>query len=112
VSLLSELHGAAEHRLSRKVPPSSRSAWYRPEKEADVHELGPKGALIQYGGWFYLSGELLFAGERLTDGGPGLEYFFREAHRPQALPDLGEEVLALEFSTKLPWVLPGQPEWL
>lgn len=82
-----------------------------PNKEADVHGFGPVGSLVQYGGWFYLSGELIMAGERLTDGGPSLEYFFRASHRPKTLPELGEEVLALEFSTKLQWVLPEEPEW-
>jgi hypothetical protein len=81
------------------------------EKEGDVFELGPEGSLVLYNGWFYLAGELIEAGEHLTEGGPNLQYFFRASHRPKALADFGEEVLALEFSTKLPWVLSEQPEW-
>src|SRR5262247_1462627 len=76
-----------------------------PEKEGDLFEVGPEGSLVIYNGWFYLAGELIEAGERLTDGGPGLQYFFRASHRPKAFADFGEDVLALEFSAKLPWVI-------
>ena len=64
-----------------------------------------------YGGWFYLAGEIVEAGERLTLAAPPFEYFFRMSYRPIALADFGEEVLALEFSTKVPWVLAEPPEW-
>ena len=80
------------------------------DKEGDVHEDGPQGSLGQYGGWFYLAGELTETGERMTDAGPGFQYFFRTSHRPTALGDFDEEVLALEFSTKLPWVISEQPD--
>lgn len=56
-----------------------------------------------YNGWFYLAGELLEAGERMTDAGLGFQYFFRASHRPKAFADLVEDVLALEFSAKLAW---------
>jgi hypothetical protein len=80
-------------------------------KEGDVYEGGPKGSMVEYGGWFYLAGELIEAGERMTDAGPGFQYFFRRSHRPIALADFGEEVLALEFSARLPWVISDEPEW-
>ena len=80
-------------------------------KEGDVFEEGPSGVLVVYGGWFYLAGEIVEAGERLTESGAGLDYFFRASHRPIALADFGDEVLALEFSTKLPWVLSEEPDW-
>jgi hypothetical protein len=84
-----------------------------PEKEGDVYEGGREGSLVGYGGWFYLAGELIEAGERMTDASPGFQYFFRRSHRPKTLQgDFGEEVLALEFSTKLPWKISEQPEWL
>jgi len=61
-------------------------------------------------GWFYLAGELIEAGERMADAGPGFQYFFRLSHRP-SLADFGDEVLALEFSTRLPWAISDNPEW-
>ena len=82
------------------------------EKESHVYECGPKGSILEYGGWFYLAGELVEAGERMTDAGPGFQYLFRASHSPTALGDFGENVLALEFSTKLSWVMSEQPEWL
>jgi hypothetical protein len=81
------------------------------DKEGDVFELGPVGSGVLYNGWFYLAGELVRAGERMTDGGPGLQYFFRSSYRPKALADFGEEVLALEFSTTLLWVISEEPDW-
>ncbi len=83
-----------------------------PEKEGEVYEGTPEGSLMEYGGWFYLAGELIEPGERMTDAGPGFQYFFRASHRPTPPGDFGEEVLALEFSTKLPWVISDEPEWL
>jgi hypothetical protein len=83
-----------------------------PEKEGEVYEGGPEGSLVRYGGWFYLSGELIEEGKRMTDAGPNFQYFFRASHRPTVQGDFGEQVLALEFSTKLPWVISQQPEWL
>jgi hypothetical protein len=83
-----------------------------PEKEGDVYEGGPEGSLMEYGGWFYLAGELIEAGERMADAGPDFQYFFRPSHRPSPLADFGDGVLALEFSTRLPWVISDEPEWL
>ncbi len=42
-----------------------------PSKEGEVYECGPAGDLYLYGGWFYFSGNVLEAGERLSkaDGG-------------------------------------------
>ena len=77
-----------------------------PQKEGEVYEGSPECSLMEYGGWFYLTGELVEAGERMTDAGSGFEYFFRESHSPTNL-EFGESVLALEFSIKLPWVPVG-----
>lgn len=78
-----------------------------PEKEVDVHQEFPEGPLWQYGGWFYLTGELLEAGERLTDCGSGFQYFFRGAG---PMSDFGD-ALVLEFYARLPWVIGEPPEW-
>jgi hypothetical protein len=41
--------------------------------------------------------------------GSGFQYFFADArHPPKPVVDFGEKVLAVEFLTKLPWVI---PEW-
>jgi hypothetical protein len=82
-----------------------------PEKEGEVYEGIIEGSLVGYGGWFYLAGELVEAGERMTDAGVGFQYFFRRSHKPTMLADFGDEVLALEFSTRLPWVISEEPEW-
>jgi hypothetical protein len=82
-----------------------------PEKEGDVFEEGQESLLARYGGWFYLAGELIEAGERMADAGPGFQFFFRASHKPTLQGDFGDEVLALEFSTKLPWVISEQPDW-
>jgi hypothetical protein len=40
-----------------------------PKKEGDVFEESPYSSLVRYGGWFYLTGELIEAGERMADAG-------------------------------------------
>jgi hypothetical protein len=82
-----------------------------PEKESEVYEGSPEGSLVGYAGWFFLAGELIEPGERMTDAAPGFQYFFAR-RRPTPQGDFGQEVLALEFSTKLPWVISEKPEWL
>ena len=83
-----------------------------PEKEGDIHEFGPPGSLMEYGGWFYVAGKLIEAGERMTDAASGFQYFFRRSHMPTALADFGNEVLALEFLTRLRWVISDEPKQL
>jgi len=84
-----------------------------PQKESDVYQCGPEGPLTMYAGWFYLAGELIEPGERMTNAGPGFQYFFARrgfaTRTPTPETDFGEDVLAVEFSTKLPWVISEQP---
>ena len=81
-----------------------------PEKEGEVYECGPEGPLRVYGGWFYFVGELIQAGERMTDTTSGFQYFFTDAKRlPRPVVDFGKNILAVEFITKLPWVISEQP---
>jgi hypothetical protein len=81
-----------------------------PVKEGEVYECGPDGPLRVYGGWFYFVGEFIEAGERMTDAASDFQYFFADAKRlPKPEVDFGENVLAVEFITKLPWVIPEQP---
>ena len=81
-----------------------------PEKEGEAYECGPDGALRIYGGWFYFVGEFVHAGERLTtDSASGFQYWFADAKNlPKPPVDFGSKVLAVEFVTKLPWVI-SQP---
>jgi hypothetical protein len=81
------------------------------EKEGEVYECGPEGSMRVYGGWFYLVGELIEAGERMTDSGSGFQYYFVDTkHLPKPSANFGQSVLAIEFSTKLPWVISDQPQ--
>jgi len=79
------------------------------EKEGEAYECGPEGTLKVYGGWFYFAGEIVQLGEQLTRDASGFQYWFadgRNLPKPQA--DFGKKVLALEFVTKLPWVIETQ----
>jgi len=72
-----------------------------PEKEGEVYECGPDGQLRAYGGWFFFVGELIEAGERMTDATPGFQYFFTDAKRlPSPQVDFGKNVLAVEFTRR------------
>jgi hypothetical protein len=63
-----------------------------------------------YGGWLYFAGELVRSGERMSDTGSGFQYWFADAKNlPKPEADFGPSVLAVEFWTRLPWVIPDQP---
>jgi hypothetical protein len=81
------------------------------DKEGEVYECGSDGSLWQYGGWFYLSGQLIQPGERMTDAGSGFQFYFADAKRlPKPAGDFGENVLAVEFSgAKVRWVIAECP---
>lgn len=82
------------------------------EKEADAHEWVGKGPQRKCGGWFYLSGELIEPGERLTVVAPSLQYFFRRTRIYGPLgAAFGSEVLALEFVAEMAWILTEEPEY-
>ncbi|HLY98969.1 MAG TPA: hypothetical protein VKT33_07880 [Candidatus Angelobacter sp.] len=80
-------------------------------KEGEVYECVADGSFRIYGGWFYFAGQLVEPGQRLTDGGPGLQYHFVDGkHMPTEAPaDFGDNLAAVEFYTKALWVLPEQP---
>jgi hypothetical protein len=55
-------------------------------------------------------GQHVQPGERMTDAGPVLQYYFADAKRlPLPQPDFGKNVLAVEFSTKLRWMISELP---
>ena len=71
---------------------------------------GPEVALRMYGGWLYFAGELVHSGQRMTDAASGFQYWFADAKNlPKPEVDFGSCVIAVEFWTRLPWVIPDQP---
>ncbi len=76
------------------------------KKEGDLFEDGPLGNNVQpTAGWFYFVGDLLEAGERLTEMGKDLQCFVRGAGATSVTRLFGTRVCALEFSTRVPWAL-------
>ena len=76
------------------------------EKEGEVYECGGDDSLRLYGGWFYFAGVLVQAGERLTDAYADFQYYFTDAkHLPKPPADFGAQIAAVEFYTKIPWVI-------
>ena len=80
-------------------------------KEGEVYECGLLDDKLRgYGGWFYFAGELTAPGERLTDADSGFQYWVANAERlPTPVADFGNRVLAVNFFTKLPWVITERP---
>jgi hypothetical protein len=81
-----------------------------PGKEGEVYELHPEGDRRVYGGWFYFVGEVANAGER-NSALTNFEFWFADAKGlPKPSADFGGRVAAVEFITKLTWVLADQPD--
>jgi len=79
------------------------------EKEGEVYECGGNETVRLYGGWFYFAGLLVEAGERLTEPNDDFNYYFVDAKRlPKPPVDFGEDTAAVEFNTKIPWILAGE----
>jgi hypothetical protein len=81
------------------------------KKEDEVYECGSSGRLRDYGGWFYFVGVLnqsRDAHEVIPNSGFSY-YFVDAARRPNSREHFGDQVLALEFNFKIPWVLDCEP---
>jgi hypothetical protein len=80
-----------------------------PSKEGEVYDkVGPFDDKIRAtGGWFYFVGALIERGERLMQAGD-FEYWFQPSF-PRAPACFGESVAAIEFATRLPWILHENP---
>jgi hypothetical protein len=79
-------------------------------KEGEVYDCGAEGPLWVYCGWFYFAGALIKPGERMTDPRSGFQYWLTDAKGlPKPQGDFGKNVLAVQFFTRLPWVIPDQP---
>ena len=89
-------------------------------KDGEVVDFGVvDGGMHYYEGWFYFVGELIVIGERLiriaaelnagqlalaSNGTASFEYWFSSSFaRPPAV--FGNAVTAVEFTTRIPWVL-------
>lgn len=75
-----------------------------PSKEEEVYECGSEGGRHHYGGWLFLSGELIQRGEHVRDG-ENFEYWFDDAYKPPPEADFGEHRITVEFLTTLAWLL-------
>jgi hypothetical protein len=79
-----------------------------PNKEGEAFECMPvEDGCHLYGGWFYLVGEMVTAGERNYNppDSENFEYFFTTAHC-RAPTFRGGPVLSIEFTAHVKWVLP------
>jgi hypothetical protein len=79
-----------------------------PDKESEAVADGPVGGdLYHYGGWFFFVGQMVLAGEYLTDfSDPSYFtcFFTRVGPRPKAFD--GVPGIAVEFTAILKWVIP------
>ena len=76
-------------------------------KEEESYDLHSADGQVLYGGWFFLAGEMVVIGENLEkEIGSEFKFSFRDARRLR-IPDedFGEQLLALDFVTTLPWVV-------
>lgn len=81
-------------------------------KEGEAFEYGlVEAGCHLYGGWFYFVGEMVTAGERNSHApdSPYFEFFFTIAH-PSSRAFRGGPILALEFMTRVKWVLAESPD--
>ena len=77
------------------------------KKEGEVYEYGPiADGRHLYGGWFYLVGELVLAGERNISA-DDFEFYFT-THCPRSLAFDGWPTLAIEFCGRMKWLLPNE----
>lgn len=81
-----------------------------PSKEGEVYELGDAGNGKRfYGGWLFFCGQILEPGERRIDDAE-IQYWIADGHTlPPPTGDFGLDLLALDFTMKLPWILPEEP---
>ena len=81
-----------------------------PLKEGEAFEYGPEpSGKHLYGGWFYFIGKMDVQGESQIEGN-GFSYFIGTSFPKPPPPFHGQPVLAVEFMTRLPWVLPASAE--
>ncbi len=81
-----------------------------PTKEGEVYECGPtQDGRRLYGGWLFFTGQVLEPGQNHVQQ-DGMEYWVNGDKRlPVPNGDFGHDLLALEFTTSIPWVLSEEP---
>ena len=76
-----------------------------PLKEGEAFEYGPEpSGKHLYGGWFYFIGKMGVRGESQIEEN-GFSYFIGTSFPKPPQPFQGQPLLAVEFMTRLPWVL-------
>lgn len=79
-------------------------------KEGEAFEYGPEpSGKHLYGGWFYFIGTIDARGEYQIEE-DGFNYFIGTSFPKPPPPFQDQSVLAVEFMTRLPWVLPMPAE--
>jgi hypothetical protein len=95
-------------------PPSFLSLLHQlgidPTKEGEVYECGPSDDGKRfYGGWLFFTGQLIEPGERHLQQ-DGIEYWVAGGRSlPAPNGEFGLDLLALNFTTRVPWVLSEEP---
>jgi len=84
-----------------------------PNKEGEVFECGPvEDGCHLYGGWFYLVGEMVTAGEQNSNASDSHQFaFWFTTNCPNAPAFHCGPLLAIEFTAHVRWVLPESPEY-
>jgi hypothetical protein len=84
-----------------------------PAKDAEVYDVGPfPGGTYVYEGRFYFIGEVIAAGERNVgslEGPDSFEFFFTRSG-PRHPAFRSKDAIAIEFTTRVNWILPDTPE--
>lgn len=81
-----------------------------PAKEGEVYECGPTDdGKRNYGGWLFFTGQIVEPGERQVQH-DGIEYWISGGRQlPAPNGEFGLDLLAINFTTRIPWVLDEEP---
>jgi len=79
-------------------------------KEDEVFEYGPEeNGKRLYGGWFFFTGQMIETGERQVEQ-DGIKYWIQPGKNlPRPNGEFGFDLLAVDFTLQVPWVLEEQP---
>ena len=82
-----------------------------PTKEGEVYECGPsENGTRLYGGWFFLTGQMIEKGEGQAQQ-DGVCYWIDGGRTlPSPNGEFGLDLLALNFTIRVPWILAEDPE--
>src|ERR1700680_162451 len=84
-----------------------------PAKDGYIYDYGPlPNGRDLYGGWFYLIGELITAGDRNVgshEGPDSFEFFFNRSG-PRHPAFRGKDAITIDFTAQVNWILPETPD--